>query len=76
MSNIVLVFRTDIHSPREALTICAFMRSMDGVLRCSIDMDDCDKVLKVEGKLLCKASGTFFVIGEFETMEKEVSAQT
>lgn len=56
MSNIVLVFRTDIHSPREALTICAFMRSMDGVLRCSIDMDDCDKVLKVEGKLLCKTT--------------------
>lgn len=34
------------------------------------------ELVNEEGKLLCKASGTFFVIGEFETMEKEVSAQT
>ncbi|MCC6462439.1 MAG: hypothetical protein IT260_18370 [Saprospiraceae bacterium] len=63
MNTSVFVFQTDIHSSREAVVVCHYMQALDGVLRCTIDLDDCDKVLKVEGSPYCKT-----------TIEQSVSA--
>ncbi len=44
----VLVFKSDISTRMEAMALCTALRSVPGVSRCSIDLEDCDHVLRVQ----------------------------
>ncbi|MBI1227132.1 MAG: hypothetical protein GC192_18010 [Bacteroidetes bacterium] len=48
----VLVFKTNIHTSPEARALCTALSSVPGVQRCSVDLEDCDKVLRVCGECL------------------------
>lgn len=50
-SNEVLVFRSDISTPSEASALCTALYSVPGVRRCSLDFEDNDKVLRIQGNL-------------------------
>lgn len=47
----VLVFKSNISSPSEASALCTALYSVPGVRRCSLDFEDHDKVLRVQGNL-------------------------
>lgn len=48
----VLVFKSDIETRMEAMALCTALRSVPGIQRCSIDLEDCDHVLRVQGNCL------------------------
>lgn len=50
MNQDILVFRTDIRTRRQAANICNILTMREGVMRCTVDVQDCDKVLRVEVK--------------------------
>lgn len=45
----VLVFKSNIHHSLEAQALCWALESVPGVERCTVDLDDCDRVLRVQG---------------------------
>ncbi len=54
----VLIFKTNIQTPLEADSLCFALLSYPGIRRCTIDFEDCDKVLRIEGERL---DGGFWV---------------
>lgn len=46
----ILVFKTDIRTQRQAAGICNLLSAQESVVRCTVDMQDCDKILRVEVK--------------------------
>lgn len=46
----ILVFKTDIRTRRQATGICNLLNAQEGVVRCTVDVEDCDKILRVEVK--------------------------
>jgi hypothetical protein len=50
-SNEVLVFRSNISTPSEASALCTALYSVPGVRRCTLDFEDQDKLLRVQGNL-------------------------
>lgn len=50
-SNEVLVFKSNISTPSEANALCTALYSVPGVKRCSLDFEDNDKLLRVQGHL-------------------------
>lgn len=50
MNTSVYIFKTDIPTRREAAAVCQHMHRLDGVMRCTVDLEDCDKVLRVEAE--------------------------
>ena len=62
----VLVFKSNIHHPLEAKALCWALESVPGVERCTIDLEDCDRVLRVaceclESNILVKIVGDWGV---------------
>lgn len=47
ISNMVLVFRTDVATLRLAKRICRQLQRSGLVLRATFDLEDCDRVLRV-----------------------------
>ena len=45
----VLVFKSNIHDRMEASALCTALKSVPGVERCTVDLEDCDRVLRVHG---------------------------
>ncbi len=48
----VLVFKSDIQTRVEAMALCTALNSIPGVERCTVDLEDCDKVVRVQGDCL------------------------
>lgn len=48
----VLVFKSNIHDRMEASALCTALKSVPGVERCTVDLEDCDRVLRVQGDQL------------------------
>ena len=48
----VLVFRSNVCTSMEARALCTALSSVPGVKRCTLDLEDCDKVLCVSGESL------------------------
>lgn len=48
----VLVFKSNIHDRMEAKALCMALASVPGVERCTVDLEDCDRVLRVQGDQL------------------------
>lgn len=46
----VYVFRTNIEYSRQQAAVCMAVGKLPGVLRCTVDLEDCDRVLRVECK--------------------------
>lgn len=49
----VEVFRTNVGSSIEAMALAEVLRSQFPASRITFDLNDCDKVLRVEGKGIC-----------------------
>ena len=49
---IVEVFRTDVSSASEAIGVLEQLKQMFPQTKFNFDLDDCDKVLRVEGKYI------------------------
>lgn len=47
----VLVFRSNISTLNEASALCTAIASVPGVRGCTIDFEDHDKILRVQGNL-------------------------
>jgi hypothetical protein len=45
----VLVFQTDLYTKREVTEVCPLLDSLSGLKKWTIDLDDCDHVLRVVG---------------------------
>lgn len=43
----ILVFKTDLHSEQEVNRIMPHINKVQGVIRWNVDLQDCDKVLRV-----------------------------
>jgi len=52
---IVEVFRTNVSDPATADSILHALRQSMQVVRVTFDLEDCDRVLRVEGKDVCVA---------------------
>ena len=44
----ILVFKTDLHSPERIQRVKPVIQNIDGVSRWTVDMHDCDNVLRIE----------------------------
>ncbi len=47
----VLIFKTNIADRSE--DVCLALEALPGIRRCTLDLDDCEKVLRVESEDLC-----------------------
>lgn len=52
----LFIFRTDIDKRSEFLTVKYDLEKIKGVQSCTIDLEDCDKVLRVEGENILKST--------------------
>jgi len=48
----ILVFKTDVRSKEHTNKISPHLNSIDGIIRWNFDLDDRDKILRVEAKNL------------------------
>jgi hypothetical protein len=48
----VFVFKSNIYLQHEARALCQALESVPGVERCTLDLEDCDRVLRVQGNAL------------------------
>ena len=53
MKPIVEVFKTNVQHPELAEQLVSILRSRLAVSRINFDLEDCDKILRVEGKQIC-----------------------
>ena len=44
----ILVFKTDLHSPERIQRAKPVIQNIDGISRWTVDMHDCDNVLRIE----------------------------
>ena len=42
------VFKTSVQSPRDAHALVAGLRELEMAGRCNFDLDDCDRILRIE----------------------------
>ena len=68
----VEVFKTNIHNAAAAHALVRSIRQHTGCRRVDIDLEDCDKVLRVEGEGICAREITVLVTNAgFECTELE-----
>ncbi len=44
----VLVFKTNIRYKKQAHAVVSRLNNLEGIVRCNVDLDDKDKVLRIE----------------------------
>ncbi len=44
----ILVFKTGLRHPGEVSRVAVLLESLDGILKWNVDLDDCDRVLRIE----------------------------
>ena len=50
-TGVVSVFKTNI--PGHASGVCSLVQALPGIHRCTLDVEDCDKVLRIESDAAC-----------------------
>ena len=60
----VLIFKSNIRLPHEAWALCQALESVPGVERCTLDLEDCDRVLRVAGDDL-ESSTLVKIVGDW-----------
>ena len=64
----VLVFKTNLRYKKQVNELTPHMNNLQGVLRWNVDLDDSDKILRVEANELCcprKVEDTLVQAGYF-----------
>lgn len=51
----VLVFKTNLKYRKQIAAVTPHLATLQGVLRWNVDLDDCDKILRIEANDLCSA---------------------
>ncbi len=46
----ILVFKTNIRHKKQASAVTQHINNIEGVIRCNVDLDDRDKILRVEAR--------------------------
>ncbi|MBS1524054.1 MAG: hypothetical protein JST19_00305 [Bacteroidetes bacterium] len=57
----VEVFKTNVRGKRQARALLNILSDRFPLLRINFDLDDCDKILRVEGDAICQESITELV---------------
>ncbi|MCU0345338.1 MAG: hypothetical protein MUC59_00235 [Saprospiraceae bacterium] len=60
----VLVFKSNIYLQHEARALCQALESVPGVERCTLDLEDCDRVLRVQGDAL-ESNALVKIVGDW-----------
>ena len=48
----ILVFKTNIEDSRQVKYLSPHLKALDGIIKWNVDLNDCDKVLRVETEQL------------------------
>lgn len=49
----VLVFKTNLHDKNQITEVTPHINNLNGITRWNVDLDDIDKVLRIESENLC-----------------------
>ncbi len=52
----ILVFKTDIEDLKQVKKVSSYLKNIRGILRWNVDLQDCDKILRVEAEALTPRS--------------------
>jgi hypothetical protein len=62
-ANMVEVFKTNVRQRRQAKMLLGLMARQFPMLKINFDLDDCDKILRVEGESISPSKITTLVTG-------------
>ena len=48
----VLVFKTNIEDTKQVKYLLPYLKALDGIVKWNVDLNDCDKILRVETEYL------------------------